>query len=178
MVGATEWGPTVRYYTTICAARLQNDEKDRKLVTASHEGMILAIWDNNFEKWHDLYAWSVLPENAKKKQRNTGGKYTSTTRGQRQFGGWEPNGIEAFNLFCEEATSGRKGPNRKHLENTTLNLLRIKYNIDQPDHDTQSRVNRNRKRKRLSRPDEAPYALPMQRVVKTKMLEEAEEDDD
>lgn len=173
MVGANEWGSTVRYYTTISAAKLPNDPRNRKLVTYSHEGMLLAIWDNNFEKWHELYAWSQEPENMKKKQRNTGGKYTSTNRGQRQFGGWEPNGIDAYNLYCEEAKAGRSGPNRKLLEKTTLALLRQKYMIDQADHDTQTRVNRNRKRKKSS-PDELPFSEPMQRIVKTNMLDEEE----
>jgi hypothetical protein len=174
MVGAVEWGSNVRYYTTIYAARLPNDDRNRKLVTSSHEGMILAIWDNNFENWHELYEWSQKPENKKVKQKNSGGKYTSTNKGQRQFGGWEPHGIEAYNRYCEEASTGRKTQNRKLLEKTTLDLLRVKYNIDQPDHETQARVNRNRKRKKLS-PDEAPYVAPMVRIVRTKMLQDEDE---
>jgi hypothetical protein len=181
MVGAAEWGNTVRYYTTIYNARLPNDDRNRKLVTASHEGMLLAIWDNNFDNWHELYEWSKQPENRALKQKNKGGKFTSTNKGQRQFGGWEPHGIEAYNRYCEAAAVGRKAPNRKLLEKNTLKSLRTKYNIDQPDHDSQARVNRNRKRKKLS-PDEAPYAPPMVRIVRTKMLEDegdsTEEEDD
>jgi hypothetical protein len=177
MVGAAEWGSTVRYYNTISAARLPDDARKRKLVTSSHEGMILAIWDNNFEKWQYLFEQAAQEENKGKKQKNEGGKYTSTKKGQRQFGGWEPHGIEAFNRYCEEASAGRRNPNRKLLEKTTLELLRKRYNIDQLDHDTQTRVNRNRKRKGLA-PNAVPVVEPMVRIVRTRMLEDEDESTD
>ena len=171
MVGASEWGNTVRYYTTIYAAKIPGDAKNRKLVHYSHEAMIMAIWDNNIDKWRELYDWSILPANQGKKQKNSGGKYTSTTKGQRQFGGWEPSGIEAYNRYCEEAKLGRTIPNRKILEKRTLHFLRQKYDIDQPDHDTQAKVIRSRKRKKDT-PDQ--QIQPMARIVKTKMLDEEE----
>jgi hypothetical protein len=177
MVGAAEWGNNVRYYTTIYAAKIPGDEQNRKLVHYSHEGMILAIWDNNIEKWRELYDWSLSPANQGKKQKNSGGKYTSTTKGQRQYGGWEPSGIEAYNRYCEEAKAGRSLANRKILERRTLDLLREKYNINQPDHDSQARAIRSRKRKKDA-PDQ--QIQPMARIVKTKMLDEevySEEED-
>jgi hypothetical protein len=124
-----------------------------------------------------LFEQAAQEENKGKKQKNEGGKYTSTKKGQRQFGGWEPHGIEAFNRYCEEASAGRKSPNRKLLEKTTLELLRKRYNIDQLDHDTQTRVNRNRKRKGLA-PNAVPVVEPMVRIVRTRMLEDEDESTD
>lgn len=176
MVGAIEWGPSVRYYCTISGAKLPNDENRRALITPSHEGMLLAIWDNQFEKWHDLHAFAANPDNKGKKQINRGGKYTSCEKGQRMFGGWEPEGIEAFNTYVQEAAAARKTPNRKELEKKTLQLLRIQYNIDHPDHDSQARANRSRKRKNL--PNDAPIASVSSRVVRSRMLEEEAVSDD
>jgi chorismate synthase len=63
------------------------------------------------------------------------------------------------------------------LEKTTLELLRKRYNIDQLDHDTQTRVNRNRKRKGLA-PNAVPVVEPMVRIVRTRMLEDEDESSD
>jgi hypothetical protein len=181
MIGAAEWGPTVRYYNTICAAKLppNKDGKPSKkfLITPSHEGMILAIWDNNYENWQKLWEWSQKPENKDKTQRNKGGKYTSTDKGQREFGGWEAAGIEAYNSYVDQAIAVRKSRSGKLLESLTLQRLRKSNNIDQADAQAQSKLNRSRKRKK--QPNDAPEETANKfRVVRTRMLDEEDVDED
>ena len=177
VVGAVEWGPSVRLYNLISTYKIPNDDRKRVLISPSNEGMILVLWENQFEKWHELWRFSQLPANRGKKQTNRGGKYTSCEKGQCDFSGWSAEGIEAFNTYVDEAKAARKGPNRKLLERTTLNQLRAQYGIDQVNHESQLKANR-RKRKNL--PNDAPIAALCRRVVRTRMLDEdeVEVDDD
>ncbi len=170
VVGAVEWGPSVRYYNKISTYKIPNDPKKRTLITPSNEAMILTLWENQFEKWHELWAWSQDPANRGKKQTNRGGKFTSCEKGQCDYSGWSAEGIEAFNTYVEEAKAGRKTDNRKLLETQTLNELRAEYHIYQPDAETQAKANRARKRKKLA--NDAPLAISSLRVVRALLDEE------
>lgn len=175
VVGAIEWGPSVRLYNKISTYKIPNDPKNRTLITASNEALICVLWENQREKWHELWAWSQIEANRGKKQVNRGGKFTSCEKGQCDYSGWAPEGIQAYNTYVEEATAGRKAPNRKLLETATLNELRAQYNIDQPDPATQARANRSRKRQKL--PNNAPFVNPNARVVRAVLEEEMDVSD-
>ena len=174
VVGAIEWGPSVRYYNKISTYKIPNDAKNRTLITASNEAIACVLWENQREKWHELWLWSQEEANRGKKQVNRGGKFTSCEKGQVDYSGWSPEGIEAYSTYVKEATEGRKSTNRKILETTTLNQLRAQYNIDQPDPDTQARANRSRKRKKL--PNDAPFVNQSAHVVRAVLHLEEEMD--
>jgi hypothetical protein len=169
MLGTSDWGPSVRYYNTICGAKLKRDPK-KGVVTASHEAMVAAIWDNNRDNWITLFNWSQLPENKGKIQPNEGGKYTSTKKGQRAFGGWEPEGLEAYNAYYATNVTARKDKIRKIAEKAMYELLREKQGIITEEHKTHIKGVREKKRKNL--PTDQPYAPPLKRIVKMNILEE------
>ena len=170
VVGASEWGPAVRYYNTITLYMIPNEPKKRVLITPNDEAMICVLWDNQYDKWHELWEFAKDPTKKGQKQVNRGGKYTSCEKGYCTYSGWDDGGIKSFNMYENEAKDGRKGPNRKLLERTTLNQLRVQRNIDQPDHATQLKVNRGRKRKNL--PNDAPISATQNRLVRTKRFVE------
>jgi hypothetical protein len=175
VVGAIEWGTSVRLYNKISTYKIPNDPKNRTLITASNEALICVLWENQREKWHELWAWSQIEANRGKKQVNRGGKFTSCEKGQCDYSGWSSEGIQAYNTYVKEATAGRKAPNRKLLETATLNELRAQYNIDQPDPATQARANRSRKRMKL--PNNAPFVNPNAHVVRAVLEEEMDVSD-
>jgi hypothetical protein len=167
VVGAVEWGPSVRLYNMISTYYIPHDAKGRLLITPSNEAMILILWENSFAKWHELWTFSQNPANRGKKQKNRGGKFTSCEKGQCDFSGWDAEGIEAFNAYVQEAKDGRHLPNRLVLEKQTLQALRQQYNIHQPDAEAQARANRARKRRRLA--NDAPLQAPSRRIVRAFM---------
>jgi hypothetical protein len=163
VVGAKEWGPSVHLYNCISTYKIPNDHpKNRGLITPSDEGIIATLWENQHDKWHELWTWSRIPANDGKKQVNRGGKWTSSNTGQCDFSGWDPAGIEAYNAYCGIAAAGRTGANRKLLEKTTLQQLRLQYNIVQPDHDAQRAANRRRRRGN----EQPPVAAQRRRIVR------------
>ncbi|KAL3939463.1 MAG: hypothetical protein SGARI_001365, partial [Bacillariaceae sp.] len=105
MVGVSNWGKEKCYYATLSKART-NAIKPTKVVTYSSEAMICAIWDNNIEKWPRLHAWTKKKENEGKLTPNWNGKYTTTDGGQSEWGGWSPEGLEAFNNYTLQVRAG------------------------------------------------------------------------
>jgi hypothetical protein len=172
MLGSSDWGPSVRYYNKICGATHKSDPK-KSLVTSSHEAMIVAIWDNNRDNWISLFTWSQQAENKGKIQPNRGGRYTSTDKGQRAYGGWEPEGLEAYNAYYETNHAARKTPNRKAVEKAMYHQLRTAMGITSTEHKSHIKGEREKKRKNL--PKDQPYAPPTQRIVRMKILGDAEE---
>jgi hypothetical protein len=169
MMGSSDWGPSVRYYNTICGAKLKRDPK-KGIVTSSHEGMLAAIWDNNRDNWISLFNWSQDPKNKGKIQPNEGGKFTSTKKGQRAFGGWEPEGLEAYNAYYEKNVAARKLEKRKEVEKAMYDQLRTAMGIIAPEHTTHVKGIREKKRKKL--PKDQPYVPPTKRIVRMKILDD------
>jgi hypothetical protein len=91
--------------------------------------MLAAIWDNNSNNWIALFNWSQQLANKGKIQPNEGGKFTSTKKGQRVFGGWEPEGLEAYNAYYDFKK-------RKEVEKAMYDQLCSAMGILAPEHTT------------------------------------------
>ena len=177
MVGSSNWDKEKKYYVTISKAKT-TEPKPKKLITPSSEAMIVAIWDNNYAKWPKLFKWSQQPENKEKILPNWNGKYTITDGGQNEWGGWKPEGLDAFNTYVNQVKAGRKDIVKcNNLEKLALQQLRLRVGIDQPDHDAQKRKNRalSRRKKNSDHPIMAP--VHETKVVKTTMDDDDEEED-
>ena len=141
VVGATEWGKSVKYYTTIQKAKRVSDK--RALIPVSHEAMLVLVWENNYEKWPVLYEHTMKKKDQKQPVIN--GKYTVTDGGQNEWGGWLPSGLTAYNKYKKEVKAARKNPKSLALEKQFLKLLREEQGIIDPNHDAHKKRFRAKK---------------------------------
>ena len=176
MVGKSNWGDKNCYYSTISKAKT-NEIKPKMVITFSSEAMICAIWDNNIDKWPELYDWTKLPENSGKDQPNWNGKYTSSDGGQSEWGGWSTDGLEAFNDYAKQIKAGRQSVRCLKLEEHTLQKLRERVGIVSSNHNaTTKRKKAMQRRAKLNSKKPLP-PLKEDRIVMTAVHDDEEEDD-
>ncbi|MBT8188473.1 MAG: hypothetical protein KJO73_12345 [Croceitalea sp.] len=113
-----DWPPTKRHYVTMSDAvvggtYIPND----KLFTAVSEGMLVTLYENNFEKWKKLKEWKQKNNNKKlpkrdKKLKNQqawmNAKWSTNNEGQQEFGGWKDEGVDRFNEITRAIHKKRK----------------------------------------------------------------------
>jgi hypothetical protein len=174
MVGKSNWGDDKMYYSTVSLART-DEIKPKRLITYASEAMICAIWDNNYEKWPKLHVWALKEENKDSVQPNWNGKYTVTDGGQNEWGGWKPEGLEAYNSYVKQVKAGRQSQNCPQLEKITLQQLRLRAGIDQPNH--QQTLTRKRMQQRHAKLNsQKPLPDRASRLVRTDLGDD--EDDE
>lgn len=150
VVSAKKWCAEVFYYTTILKAKVDMSNKDSKaLFTVSHEAMICLVWENNFEKWQEQYKWKTDLANHGQKMPIMPGKWTTSTEGQAEWGGWSAEGLSKYNELKQAIRGARKGQVESihAFEEKFLAKLRKQAGIDCDTHDDQTRMNRAKKRK-------------------------------
>jgi hypothetical protein len=135
--------------------------------------MLVLVWQNNYEKWQIQFAFDQDAANKGKNQPHLSGKYTTSNKGQTEWGRWSPEGLEAFNNFKKAIRSARKGKEEAILafERKILAELRVKKGIDCADHDQQIKMNRA-KRRRLN------SERPVNNVVIPKIVRTVDEQDE
>jgi hypothetical protein len=180
MIGAKEWDSSVRYYNTISQARDSENDKER-LVSISDEAMCLLLWENCYERWLTEHTWDQDDDNKGKTKPKWAGKYTNSNLGQQQWGGWKPEGYEAFNTYFLLVKAARKDPNSLKVEKSCLQILRLKHNITQKSRTLQEHENRRIKRA-IANNKPLPVGLPIpldhQNIRPVIEVDSDEEDDD
>jgi hypothetical protein len=177
LVDAKIWSKDVFYYTTPLAARMDpNDAKSKKLFAVSHEAMLCVVWDNNWKKWQDQYAFAQNPDNKGKSQPNLPGKWTRSDTGQAEWGGWSTDGLKAFNHYKKTIREGREGrmDEIRAYESKILGELRRDVGIEADSHEAQLRLNRAKKRRTNA---EKPVAEVQVHLAIATVDEEDEEED-
>jgi hypothetical protein len=168
MVGSNEWGKNVRLYNTISGATCGNNNQE-KVVSPQDEAMCVLLWDNCFERWGELWAFTQDPANQGEKQPIKNGKYTVTDKGQAEWGGWIPDGLQAFNNYYTQIRDVRGTEAATRVEKACLQELRKAYNITFDNSKIQEKE--VRRQKRLEKAGKEPLIVPnngdLQRVVKT-----------
>lgn len=172
IVFSKKWSPDIFFYTTILDARLDAGDKSSKaLFTVSHEAMICLVWENNYEKWQQQHKHKK--QNPTSKCPKIPGKYSSSDKGQVEWGGWSTEGLTKYNEL-KKAIRSRRQTHAKEiraLEQKTLAALRLEAGIDCEDHDQQQRKNRAKKRKIAAN-------KPVEEVQVQKKVSTYESDDD
>ena len=181
MVGSKAWDRAQKYYTTITKAKVNDNSHSngKGIITSTSEAMVVLIWENNAVRWPYLHEWSAQDENRGKTQPPMNGVYTFTDGGQNEWGAWKEKGLEAFNTYTEQIKLARKSSYGAQLERITLQRLRIRVGIDQPDHDTHQRIVRAKKRRKKMNSEEAQEDVSLSllnRVVKT--IADSDEEDE
>lgn len=149
VVSAKQWNAEVMYYHTIGDAKHDMTDPDSMvLFTVSHEAMICLVWENNWQKWQDQYQWKK--DNPGKEAPKMPGKWTTSDKGQMEWGGWDNAGLEQFNSKKKMIRAARRSAGPEKLaafEQKMLAELRQDVGIDCDNHDLQLRKNRAKKRK-------------------------------
>ena len=177
VVDCTMWNKGIYYYTTPLKARMDMSDPDSlSLFTVSNEAMICLIWENNWEKWQKQFQYATVPENAGKQQPSMPGKWSTSTSGQKDWGGWSDVGLEMFNTRKKEIRAARKGRSEeiRAFEEKILAELRKEAGIDCYDADQQLRKNRAKKRKLNA--DLPVEDIRVPKIVRT--VDEEDEDDE
>jgi hypothetical protein len=155
-----------------------SNPKSLSLFTVSHEAMICLVWENNWQKWQDQYAFTQDPANIGKKQPSLPGKWTRSDAGQSEWGGWSRDGLEKYNAYKKRIRAGRKGrmDEIRDYEKTILAELRKDVGIEADNHESQLRLNRAKKRRTNA---EAPVPEPKAyRAIATVDEEDEEEENE
>ncbi|MCA1800815.1 MAG: hypothetical protein LC650_05945 [Actinobacteria bacterium] len=150
LVNSKKWCQEVYFYTTILKAKFVPFDKNSKaLFTVSHEAMVCLVWENNYEKWQEQKKWRDVPENKKKKMPIIPGKWSSSTEGQAEWGGWSEEGLRKYNELKKAIRNNRKKEGEKlhAFEEKFLRKLRVDAGIDCENHEQQQKMNRAKRRK-------------------------------
>jgi hypothetical protein len=186
MLGVKEWEDSVKYYTTISAAK-SADNTDERMVSVSDEAMVLLLWDNHLERWESNWEFTHDPANAGKKVQRTNGKYSRNDSGQQKWGGWLPEGYIQFNKYFGMVKEARKNKDSLEVEQKCLDMLREKKGIVGKDSGEQGRIKRNQKKAEkmgetlevgVSIPDKYSDVQPMVDISSDEDEDDAGSDDD
>lgn len=179
LVDAKVWAKDIFYYTTPLKARMDpSNPKSLRLFTISHEAMICLVWENNWQKWQEQYAFTQDPSNKGLQQPKIPGKWTRSDAGQSEWGGWSKDGLEAYNAYKKRIRAGRDGrmDEIREYEKIILAELRKDVGIEADNHESQLRLNRAKKRRTNA---EAPVPEPKAyRAIATVDEEDEEEEEE
>jgi hypothetical protein len=191
-VGASEWGERVRYYTTISIAT-RKDFDDMPLVNPEDEAFLVICFHNGIDRWTKEFNEKKARMMARgdtgvpdadgdgdgdddqpKRKRNAGafdGKFTNTRKGQNNWGGWEPEGLELYNQYRAMNVEARKDPNCYQLEKECLLRLRKQRGIDENCECAEEHARNKEAKKRMKKRGLANAPLPPKKKhVRTLMI--------
>ena len=150
MVGAIEWSPQIRCFTTISAA-LRQGYKDMPLISPSDEAFAVLVVDNCLGRWNKEARKSAEKptKDPNEKKKNVDGKYTTASAGQVMFGGWTEKGLAMFNKLQQMAKEARTTEKCKVVENKCLEIMRANNKIRANTWEEHDQRNRSKKRKKV-----------------------------
>jgi len=116
VAGKKSWGKE-KYFQCVQGCNAAGE----LLVTVSDEAYALFIYENYYDKWVARYEESTTVGVTKAKRMN--GKFTSSARGSREFGGLNANGKRRYNELYATVEWDRQRQERKEEEERILGLL-------------------------------------------------------
>jgi hypothetical protein len=135
VVGKTIWGKK-KYQVRISEAVHANTTE--KIVTVSDEAFGLVLYKNYIDKW--ITKCDHSPSSQGERGKKILGKYTQSSVGYTEYGGWREEGVLQFNELCSLVEEDRSSRNaREAEEQVMLSLQRQRYG-EQPQNGA---VNRN-----------------------------------
>ena len=90
------WGAKKKYHSRISDAKYDNTNKS--IVTVSDEAFAILLYKNYIDKWIARHH-NNLPPPGLKGSKNMG-KYTRSSIGYSEYGGWSEEGVIQFNELC------------------------------------------------------------------------------
>jgi hypothetical protein len=95
------------------------------LVTVSGEAFALLLYENYVAKWMTKYVQEQMQTfHAENKRMN--GKFTKSSTGNCEYGGWDEEGVRQFNQLCVFVQNDRRSRKAQEMEEYVLMELRKK----------------------------------------------------
>ena len=129
--GKTRFGRSIRHYTTICEAHHPNDSH-HKLVTSSDEACVLILYENCYDRFMLAAELRKQKKTLTKEEKDKCDRYKSrwsvSTDGHCQWGGWKVEGRDRFKMHKKSIAKARK---KAHVRDVELSILEeIKASLD------------------------------------------------
>ena len=118
VVGKAAWSKK-KYQSRISEAEYANTTE--KIVTVSDEAFALILYENYIDKWIARYHNPIADGERGKKIL---GKYTRSSVGYSEYGGWSEEGVIRFNQLCQTVVEDRCCRNAKEAEDQVMQSLR------------------------------------------------------
>ncbi|KAI2507426.1 hypothetical protein MHU86_7039 [Fragilaria crotonensis] len=118
VVGKAAWSKK-KYQSRISEAEYANTTE--KIVTVSDEAFALILYENYIDKWITRYHNPIADGERGKKIL---GKYTRSSVGYSEYGGWSEEGVIRFNQLCQTVVEDRCSRNAKEAEDQVMQSLR------------------------------------------------------
>jgi hypothetical protein len=118
VVGKAAWSKK-KYQSRISEAEYANTTE--KIVTVSDEAFALILYENYIDKWITRYHNPIADGERGKKIL---GRYTRSSVGYTEYGGWSEEGVIRFNELCQTIVEDRSSRNAKEAEDQVMLSLR------------------------------------------------------
>ena len=118
VVGKAAWGKK-KYQARISEAVYANTTE--KIVTVSDEAFGLVLYENYIDKWITKYH---NPSSQGERGKKILGKYTRSSVGYTEYGGWSEEGVLRFNELCSLVEEDRSSRNASEAEEQVMLSLR------------------------------------------------------
>ena len=120
--GTRAWGKR-KYYERVSNAMV--DGTDELLVTVSDEAFALLLYENYVTKWMTKYV-EERTQTFQAENKSMNGKFTKSSTGNCEYGGWDEEGVRRFNQLCVLVQNDRRSRKAQEMEEYVLTELRKK----------------------------------------------------
>jgi hypothetical protein len=188
-VGPLVWCKEVRNYETICQA-MRRGVPNLPMITSMDEAFTVLLIQNSIGRWkkelerdRTSTTNSSSDQNKKTKEQTTktnhNGRFTTTDKGQNEWGGWSQTGLKLFREYKDYNKAARKERKTRAVEDTCLEMLKKKHKIVCRDHKSQIEFERSNRRKRKRGVDEdLEQAEEPEQAIPEELLDNLSDDDD
>lgn len=133
-LGKDLWGPSIRHY--VPPTQVKNSF-DKTMLTAATEAFAITVWQNNEEKWPQLFDWIDKNKGKSVPANLRNGRWTVTDGGQKSHASWKEEGLQEYVKNKKIIKAARQDPNDKkkfskkflHAEKKFLQELRKKLGL-------------------------------------------------
>ncbi len=102
---------------------------DELLVTVSDEAFALLLYENYVTKWMTKYI-EERTQTFQKENKRMNGKFTQSSTGNCEYGGWDEDGVRQFNQLCMLVQNDRRSRKAQEMEEYVLMELRKKQFVN------------------------------------------------
>jgi hypothetical protein len=120
--GARAWGKR-KYFERVSNAMVGGT--DELLVTVSDEAFALLLYENYVTKWMTKYI-EERTQTFQEENKRMNGKFTKSSTGNCEYGGWDEDGVRRFNQLCVLVQNDRRSRKAQEMEEYVLMELRKK----------------------------------------------------
>jgi hypothetical protein len=139
--GKRAWGRR-KYHERVSDAK--DKGTNELLVTVSDEAFALLLYENYISKWMTKYI-EERTQIFQTENKRMNGKFTKSSTGNCEYGGWDEDGVRRFNQLCVLVQNDRRCRKAQEMEDYVLMELRkTKLTLQQVEDDVEDDVHNRR----------------------------------